>query len=82
MCLLCILGKKLSIKPLNAIIGVLLSPCAHAVCRKGDGETAQCGDILDLQALFSQPLGVRSLLRVLIVYIAVRYFDYAAKLFC
>ncbi len=35
----------------------------------GDGETAQGGDILDLQALFSQPLGVRVHYCVFLLYI-------------
>ena len=39
------------------------------MCRTGDGETAQGGDILDLQALFSQPLGVRGHYCVFLLYI-------------
>ena len=53
-------GKSFRLsKPLNAIVGVFLSSGAHAVCRTGDCETAQGGDILDLQAIFSQSLRIR-----------------------
>ncbi len=80
MCLLCRLWQELSIKPLNAIIGMLLVSRAHAVCHAGD--LGAVHGISTFRPYVAVAWDTRSVMNVLIVRNVVRAFDSAAKYYC